>query len=287
MFNGVAPPMLQVQRPSDDLDSLPNISNGGENGSNTGEDSHWHCCKCGTSTQIYVRAGDHPLGALACECPHKPCGSCKTTGLVKTFLPMEEPCMIPVSEVHKDIRFGVLCSCCGLSWRAKEIGRYKKTLRKMPSLGLSMAQIYQKRLSPASIGLRKSKSTLVLGNKRIITPPGHTRGKQAEYATVKFSDVGCTCGSVIDLTSALCFQIVGPQMVEHEKRPVGLSEHKKQIGWSTTPELEELGHGEPIIRIKGVAHPNPLRSCPVTGEDDSMSEKIRGHGGKPHRYGLW
>ena len=174
--------------------------------------------------------------------------------------------MVPVSEDHKDIRFGVLCPCCGLSWRAKEFGRYKKTLRKMPSLGVSMAQIHQKRLTPGNVtGLRKSKSTMVLGNKRIVTPPGQAMGKQAEYATVKFSDVACTCGTVVDLAWALCFQIVGLQVDEHGKR-LGKLEEKKKC-WSTTPELQEMGHGEPVIRIRGIEHPNPLRRCPMTSEE--------------------
>ena len=284
MSTGTAPPMIQVMRPVTEESPLK-TPNGAENDTKAEEESEWRCCKCGTSTPIHVRAGNHPLGALACECPHKACSSCKTTGLVRPFLPMEEPCMVPISEENKGIRFGVLCPCCGLSWRAKEIGRYKKTLRKMPSLGQSMAQMNQKRFAPGNLmGLRKSKSTLVLGNKRNITPPGQAMGKQAEYATVKFSDVACTCGVMIDLASALCFQIVGPQVNEHVKQSSDLGKEKrkekKEVGWSTTPELQAMGHGEPIVRVRGVARPNPLRSCPVTADDLSMLEEIRRVHGK-------
>jgi hypothetical protein len=325
-------PTLHVQRTSADVmfemhpgDRLPSIPSDDESSSFTtaSEGTVWHCCKCGTANAIYAGDDNHQLGALACECPHKPCGSCKTTGLVKPFLPMEEPCMVPVSEVDKEIRFGVLCPCCGLSWRAKEIGRYKKTLRKMPSLGFSMAQMQKKRLgvAPGGVGvpnsvslmnLRRSKSTMVLGNQRIITPPGQTMEKQAQYATVKFSGVVCTCGVVIDLASALCFQIVEPQVDEREQleekmsnlevssksenstKPQksnksekssqseksatskAISEQRKEVGWSTTPELQEMGHGEPIITIRRrVQHFNPLWSNAVTDDDLKMLEEIR------------
>ncbi|KAF2684983.1 hypothetical protein K458DRAFT_417821 [Lentithecium fluviatile CBS 122367] len=272
------PPALHVQRPSNDSNSLYDHANGNEQDD---AGAKWHCCKCDKSTPILIRPCPHPLGALACECPHKPCGSCKTTGQVKPFLPMEEPAMVPLAEVTKEIRFGVLCSCCGLSWRAEETGRYKKTLRKMPSLGISMGQIHQKRLAPANGYLRKSKSTLVLGNKRIITPPGQTVEKQAQYASVKFSEIECTCGIVIDLSTALCFQIVPPPVEEKVKEPGKVKERKKshvegkKVGWTTTPELQAKGYGQAIIRIRGIEHPNPLRSNPITVEDVPTTSRVQ------------
>jgi hypothetical protein len=279
MSNGTATPALHVQRPSNDSDSLFDITVNG-NGTEADESS-WKCCQCGKSTPIGIRPGEHPLGALACECPHKPCGSCKTSGLVKMFLPMEEPAIVPVAEVKKNIPFGVICSCCGLSWRAKETGRYKKTLRKMPSLGLSVAQMHQNRRAPLNLGLRKSQSTMVLGNKRIITPPGQSLGKQAEYAKVKFSEIECTCGIVIDLSAALCFQVVEAQVDGHGKEQKASKERKevhfeeKKVGWSTTPALQAQGHSRPMIRIRGIDHPNPLRSNPVTDEDMPTLEHIQ------------
>jgi len=173
--------------------------------------------------------------------------------------------MVPARELTKDITFGVICPCCGLSWRAQETGsRYTKTLRKMPSLCMATLAAQQSRLTPENGRLRKSRSTLVLGNKRIVTPPGVEMPRQAEYATVKFSGLECTCGTVIDL-SAFCFQVVklqaGEKITKVEKG-VQVDEKKGKI-WSTTPELLARGHDKPIINIRGVLHPNPLRSCPV------------------------
>ncbi|KAJ4301312.1 hypothetical protein N0V90_003403 [Kalmusia sp. IMI 367209] len=253
-------PIVHIQRASTSLDD-PFTSDA---------DAKWYCCACGTSNSVHVRASPHPLGALACNCPHKPCGSCSISGTVRPFLPIEEPAMVPTTTVttalaetskDKSIAFGIICLCCGLSWRAREIGnRYTKTLRKMPSL-----QINKGRLAPLEGRLRKSRSTLALGNKRVVTPPGVEMPKQAEYATVKFSGVQCTCGTSIDL-GALCFQIVGEQVDENVRAfhrvwvRVG-----KQPGWSTTEELLAQGHGEAVVRIRGVVHPNPLRSYPVEG----------------------
>ncbi|KAL1595944.1 hypothetical protein SLS60_009634 [Paraconiothyrium brasiliense] len=195
---------------------------------------------------------------------------------------MNEPAMVPCSDAASaaegtELRFGIVCPACGLSWRARELGkRFSKTLRKMPSVSLNRAV----HLAPVEGRLRKSRSTLVLGNKRIVTPPGAALPKQAEYVAVKFSGVNCTCGAVINVESAFCFQIVGEQGSERERRQKefwGLWVQKgDSVGWTTTSELKEKGHGTPMLRLgkvepenedEGVTwkveHPNPLRSAPV------------------------
>ncbi|KAL5413145.1 hypothetical protein PMIN03_003921 [Paraphaeosphaeria minitans] len=276
----------------------------------------WTCCVCDTQNPVFIHAGPHPLGALACDCTHKPCSVCSIAGRVKPFLPMDEPAMVPCSSSgsgsssssssspdasgssdasgkqkdteKEELRFGILCPACGLSWRAREFGkRWSKTLRKMPSV--SLQHVRAAHLVPEH-RLRKSRSTLVLGNKRIITPPGHTGEKQAEYAAVKFSGVGCTCGTTITLGAALCFQIFvveggerkeadGKEMVE-AKMKIGGEEKSdmwkgSSVGWTTTPELKEKGHGTPTLRLLGGKHPNPLRSSPVVDKmaRDSWEEK--------------
>ncbi|KAF2242518.1 hypothetical protein BU26DRAFT_570602 [Trematosphaeria pertusa] len=261
-------PTLHIQRPSDESDNIQEhvpLTIAGD----------WHCCKCQLPTPIYLRAGPHPLGALACECPHKPCGNCTlTSDLVKQFLPIDEaePAVIPASPTGQEVPFGSVCTACGLSWRAREISRHKKSLRKMPSL--SLAQRTRNRLAPEGGRLRKTQSSHVLGNKRIITPPGV--GKQAEFAAVEFTGRECTCGWVMDL-GALCFQIVEPRVGEEkeeqkEELKEALEEEQEEeprnaAVWSTTPELEAMGHGHRTLVVRGVEHPNPLRSCPVTRDD--------------------
>lgn len=179
----------------------------------------------------------------------------------------------PKEKEKGELRFGILCPSCGLSWRAREFGkRWSKTLRKMPSVSLHPAR--GAHLAPEH-RLRKSRSTLVLGNKRVITPPGNAGAKQAEYAAVRFSGVDCTCGTTITLGAALCFQIVkmevdsgaSDQGSEHGGTDPGVEASPKwegsSVGWTTTPEFKEKGHGTPILRLLGGKHPNPLRSSPV------------------------
>jgi hypothetical protein len=240
----------------------------------------WTCCRCGTHNPVSIHPGAHPVGALACICPHKPCSACKTAGQVKPFQPMDEPAMVPcgpaspgtaippgddtAKEKRTELRFGIVCPACGLSWRAREFGkRWSKTLRKMPSVSLGR----NAHLAPPA--LRKSRSTLVLGSKRIITPPGAAGLKQAEYVAVRFSGVSCTCGTTVTLKAALCFQIVGAQMDENESEGEGEGTwvwKGSLVGWTTTAEFKEKGHGTPVLRILGVEHPNPLKSAPVVDE---------------------
>ncbi|OAG00683.1 uncharacterized protein CC84DRAFT_321829 [Paraphaeosphaeria sporulosa] len=264
----------------------------------------WTCCACGTQNRVSIHSGPHPLGELACDCAHKPCVACSIAGTVKPFLPMDEPAMVPCSYMStstsnpasssepgkanekEELRFGILCPACGLSWRARELGkRWSKTLRKMPSVSLQA-----RRLAPEH-RLRKSRSTLVLGTKRVITPPGIASDKQAEYAAVRFSGVPCTCGTTIRLRAALCFQIVvlegGEQIRVDEKEMVvdGRMEmdggektvmwEGSLVAWTTTPELQEKGHGTPTLRLLEGEHPNPLRSSPVVDKmaRDSWEEK--------------
>ncbi|KAF1974056.1 hypothetical protein BU23DRAFT_638739 [Bimuria novae-zelandiae CBS 107.79] len=236
----------------------------------------WECCNCHEENEIYLQVGDHPIGALACNCPHKPCSTCTTTGQVKAFLPIEEPAMVPcgvigdsgkpIEEPEKGIPFGIVCPACGLSWRAREFGkRFSKTLRKTPSLSLNQAV----RRAPVEGKLRRTRSSLVLGNNRIVTPPGMEMPKQAEYVAVRFSGITCTCEHNINLKAAFCFQVVIADQEDETERIVkemmkaGL-EGSYAAGWTTDPELQEKGHGTPMLKLGGsVEHPNPLRSSPV------------------------
>jgi hypothetical protein len=101
MFNGMSPPLLHVRQPTNNSDSLLNVGIDGDRVDN--EKSSWQCCQCGVITPIGVRHGQHPLGALACECPHKPCAS------YKIFLPIGEPATMPIEDMRKEIPFGVIC----------------------------------------------------------------------------------------------------------------------------------------------------------------------------------
>lgn len=225
------------------------------------ERAKWHCCNCFHRRDIHIFNKDHIIGALACVCPHKPCETCGLSGIVKPFEPIEEPAIVPVSPENNEIWFGVVCPCCGLSWRAKELRRHSKLLKKMPSF--SMAQHHQKRLlGPADGGkLRRVRSTLTLTNKRNITPPGPV--KQAEFAAVSFGGFECTCGHAIN-DAAMRFQVTGPPT---KRVQVSSGPKARKSWWTTRPELKNLGHGKPQLEIQGTKHANPLRSCPIKPEE--------------------
>ncbi|KAF2650249.1 hypothetical protein K491DRAFT_697464 [Lophiostoma macrostomum CBS 122681] len=100
----------------------------------------WTCCRCTKTNTVYLRGGAHPLGALACACPHKPCAGCAFGGSLRRFVPRVEPVQVEVAAVGRgrldggigkegglegglemEIPFGVVCTGCGLSWRAQEV----------------------------------------------------------------------------------------------------------------------------------------------------------------------
>ncbi|CAI6341499.1 unnamed protein product [Periconia digitata] len=239
-----------------------------------------HCCKCGRNRDIHTFNGEHILGYVYCACQHRPCVNCTVSGIVKVFQPDEEPCIVPVSAENNEIWYGVICRCCGLSWRAKEQRRQSKLLTKMPSF--SMAQHHQKRLGACEKvngKLRRVRSQLALTGKRLITPPGQSKPKEAEFATVNVTGFDCNCGQELD-NQSLCFQVDGPPTKRAQVQPD--SPLTKKHWWSTTPELKAFGHGKSLLSLaKGVKHVNPLRSNPIS-PDEVVEERRNWHQTRMH-----
>ncbi|KAF2644354.1 hypothetical protein P280DRAFT_515297 [Massarina eburnea CBS 473.64] len=221
------------------------------------EAAKWHCCRCRRGQRIFVsNDAEHIIGALSCSaCPHKPCNDCTLSGIVKLFVPLEEPTLVPVSEVNNEVWFGTVCGHCGLSWRAKELGRQSKGLKKMPNLG----HLHRSLLSSGT--LRKVRSRLFPGSKSGLTPPNP--GKQAKFAAVRLTGYECTCRHWIDEAS-LCFQVFG----KPTQRKPGDNEEDTTVASSATSDLQAMGHHEEtIVMSRGIRHANPLRSNPVTGPE--------------------
>jgi len=248
----------------------------------------WRCCKClrGQDLISYTK-GEHPISVLECECVHRSCARCTLEGLIKQFVPMSEPEVVPLSEdSDKIIRFGVFCDGCGVSWRAREVHDDMKTKATVKSALLRVSAIPRqltKRGAHPLECLRHSQSMSNLHAQPRPTAPltasksalnlralsyemEKEYGQQAEMVTVKFAGIKCECGMVTD-ASSLCFQIVDPpkdfykaqfakQMVERKVAPPS---------FGTTPEDQARGHGTPTLTLKGgrVRHPNPLRSNPI------------------------
>jgi hypothetical protein len=204
----------------------------------------------------------------------------------------------PGVRVDMDTPYGVVCGVCGLSLRAREVdvekekekekeGKRKtgKTgVRKIPSL--SIRGMKRHCLDPKEGKLRKSKSLMDLvlpsarkpssekkktkdglvdpgkgkeendkKKKEVVLPTpeqgqGQAEGKESggvQSATVQFSGIKCKCGRYSNIES-FCFWV---------------TERNTAATRATTAQFMDMGHDRPVLRICGLEHPNPLRSCPV------------------------
>ncbi|CAO2648942.1 Nn.00g098910.m01.CDS01 [Neocucurbitaria sp. VM-36] len=239
----------------------------------------WRCCKCHKGHDIYDFAqGVHPASILNCVCTHRSCSSCTLDGLIKKFQPMNEPEVVQLSEDgSKQVRFGVFCDGCGLSWRAQGVGEElskKSTLHRISTLPKRLAKRgvhpleklrHARSMSNLSSlqsehSLPATRSTLNLRALSNEMAKGH--GKQAELATVKFTGIHCTCGLVTD-ASSLCFQIVDSPKYVHPVKVAKMVAEPSIASFKSTPEDQAKGHGTPMLTLKGGQHVNPLMSNPV------------------------
>ncbi|CAG5175785.1 uncharacterized protein ALTATR162_LOCUS10544 [Alternaria atra] len=275
--------------PSSGKAAVPNaIASSNDNKEAPKPDGKWRCCKCHRGYEIYSFAkGQHPVSVLSCECTHRSCSKCTLEGLVKHFVPMSEPELIPLSEdKDKVIRFGVFCEGCGLSWRAEKVQdevkkkpAYKSALLRVSAVPRRLTMrggvhpLERLRLSrsmnnlhddterqPSAVSIASSRSVLSLRSLSSDMKRGH--GEQAESVSVKFTGIKCTCGMTTE-TSSLCFQTVDPpkdfRKVQFAKQVVA----RNVARFGSTPEDRARGHGTPTLTLKGSRHPNPLRSNPV------------------------
>ncbi|KAH8731440.1 hypothetical protein GQ44DRAFT_698751 [Phaeosphaeriaceae sp. PMI808] len=73
------------------------------------------------------------VSAARCLCLHKPCESCTLIGSIKLYKPVEDPFVVQLlTEEDNQIKFGIFCGNCGLSWRARAIKPFSM-LRKLQS----------------------------------------------------------------------------------------------------------------------------------------------------------
>lgn len=248
----------------------------------------WDCCMCKNTHGIHATNNEqHPTTLLECECGHCSCVNCAVEGQIKKFIPMNEPEVVQLSEdAQKEIRFGVYCGGCGTPWRAVEIKTVTTKKSVLQRISALPKRILKHGMHPLE-KLRRSRSLNNISNSLdapAAKPPvshstfnlralsnemekGH--GKQADFATVQFTGLLCSCGTVTD-GSSLCFQIVDPPKDFYEVEFKKMMEDHRFAGFGSTPEDRAKGHGTPTITLKGHSHPNPLRSAPVSDEDWMM-----------------
>lgn len=105
------------------------------------------------------------------------------------------------------------------------------------------------------------------------------REDQVRGVQVRFYGMQCSCGRVLDAT-ALCFQVLGEgetdlggvegggkyEGVEKRRRRgfdgIRVSEEVGVEAEKERAELRAMGWETPMLQVRGVRHPNPLRSCP-------------------------
>lgn len=211
---------------------------------------------------------------------------CTSSGQITPFLPIEEPAMVPCSEIsdvgtplvspETGIPFGIVCAHCGVSWRARQSGkRFSKRIRKMRSSILAPGLSMGMGVGEKSGKVQRTRSNLVLREKNVEA----VGEEQAEYVAVRFSGGMCLCGRVIELGEAFCFQIRGSERVDEKERVFREMWAGRGIsrGWYTTEELRAKGHGMGEVRLIGgrVVHVNPLRGNPVVDREarESWEEK--------------
>jgi hypothetical protein len=245
----------------------------------------WYCCTCGDTHAILLRAkGPHPIGRLGCECSHRPCEDCEFSGYVKMYCPVdEEPALVHMSEDKDDaIKFGVICSECGLSWRAqlvkKEMSKMRSALHKISGLPkkLNRSRSLQKlrQASASMVNLSRPEHSLsktrsfgnlrsVSETKKMVETSTKEVGGQANSAKVRFFGIMCVCGHITE-SESVCFQITevpwGSPEADLERTK---AEIRQRVGITSPPELQQKGHRDRFISLKGGEHPNPLLSSPV------------------------
>ncbi|OAL53251.1 hypothetical protein IQ07DRAFT_355075 [Pyrenochaeta sp. DS3sAY3a] len=280
----------------DAASNLPGLAAGGDVGPDAPSlegFGAWGCCECDTTSGVQgTDDKQHPATALKCKCGHHCCVNCTLKGAqIKKFQPMNEPEVVQLSEdANKDVRFGVFCSGCGTAWRAVEVetAAPKKTaLQRISALpkrllkhgmqpleklrhSSSLSNLSSPDTAPASASVAKATPSPSTFNLRALSNEmEESVGKQADLATVQFTGLQCTCGVVTD-GSSLCFQIFDPPVDFYEAEFKKLMEGRRVAGFGTTPEDQARGHGTPTLTLKGISHPNPLRSAPVQEDDYKM-----------------
>jgi hypothetical protein len=245
----------------------------------------WYCCVCEDTHAVHLQAkGPHPIGRLGCECSHRPCQDCEFSGYIEMYCPVdEEPALVHMSGDKDDvIKFGAICRGCGFSWRAqlvqKEMSKMRSALHKISGLPkkLNRSRSLQKlrQASASMVNLSRPKHSLsktrsfgnlrsVSETKKMVETSTKEVGGQANSAKVRFFGIMCVCGRITE-SESVCFQITdvpwGTPEADLERTK---AEIRERVGITSPPELQQKGHRDRFISLKGGEHPNPLLSSPV------------------------
>jgi hypothetical protein len=252
----------------------------------------WRCCKCYRGQDLYLHVqGQHLVSILNCICPHRSCENCTLTGLIKPYQPVSEPIPIPLSADNlKQVRFGVFCDSCGLSWRAQIVkgSSMLQQVSGIPKRGTNtLKKIRRAKSMNHLLGVKEEKmeqQKSVLNLRQLSSEMEKEHGKQAPIVMVNFSGIECTCGNVLD-DCALCFQVAEPpKEVSELQRGMGEADEAAHTkSFTATPADRAKGIGKSMITLsirgKTFTHPNPLMSNPVDGTEFKMLNQFSSSSG--------
>jgi hypothetical protein len=156
----------------------------------------------------------------------------------------------PNSEKGEEIPYGIICKKCGSGWRATPTLRHQKTSAQELKKKHCPQQFFSLPAMPDRV--RKGHRSMLDFAQSYNTSQGGSNGNRIEDTAIRstdiqFSGLKCTCGSVSRVEITFCFRIVKGNNSDLE------DERRAQSSY----------HDKPIISIRGVEHPNPLRSNPV------------------------
>ncbi|KAF2015735.1 hypothetical protein BU24DRAFT_461967 [Aaosphaeria arxii CBS 175.79] len=215
------------------------------------------------ANSLQLRPGKHPIGAVACRCPHRPCEDCRFSGSLRYFMPITDPLSIPRVDRHhsttgdrmSEIPYGIVCKTCGLSWRAEEVRR----ARRVPSLKETFRDLQKNRLHPRGGRLQKSQSMLTLNaSPKLVVEDSSS--PIVRSTSIRLAGRKCTCGSVSS-EDTFCFRIVTENELGNSLE--SSARYYREPSRVTDEELRAKGHHNSVLCIRNVVHPNPLRRNPV------------------------
>jgi hypothetical protein len=148
-----------------------------------------------------------------------------------------------------------------ISGLPKKLNR-SRSLQKLRQASASMVN-----LSRPEHSLSKTRSfgnlRSVSETKKMVETSTKEVGGQANSAKVRFFGIMCVCGHITEPES-VCFQITevpwGSPEADLERTK---AEIRQRVGITSPPELQQKGHRDRFISLKGGEHPNPLLSSPV------------------------
>ncbi|KAH7132111.1 hypothetical protein B0J11DRAFT_612270 [Dendryphion nanum] len=207
----------------------------------------WRCCHCMRQQHVFPSKDKQPAEGPRCGCGHQACEGCAKSGFAHFADHPSNSLAVPVSSPmvndNEDDEGKIRCKACGCIWVEEE--EKNRTLKKRPSWK-GIRDLYKGRLTPRTgKKLPKSQSLFNMTFRSSTHLAEDVRLEDPESAKI----MKCKCGNILN----------PPPFEEPAVKEVAPPEPSR----ATDETLLAKGHHSNTINIRGVRHPNPLRSNPV------------------------